>query len=135
MAIETLFASASLSFDRRKALLAALLPAGAFAACSTAQATTTIAAILGAIQATCGFATTTQNIADVIATVIAGFSATAGAATQVAVAVATQIENQICAAVMAAAQPAAEPRALAPGSTLTVIVNGVQVTGTVVPKS
>jgi hypothetical protein len=121
--------------NRRKAILlaAAALPA---AACSTAQATITIAEIIVAIQSTCGFATTTQNIANVIATVISGFNAAAGAATQVAVAVATQIENQICAAVMSAAQPAAgEPRALAPGSTLTITVNGVQVTGTVVPKS
>jgi hypothetical protein len=120
--------------NRRKAILFAVA-AIPVAACSTAQATTTIAEIIVAIQSTCGFATTTQNIANVIATVISGFNAAAGAATQVAVAVATQIENQICAAVMAAAQPAGEPRALAPGSTLTVIVNGVQVTGTVVPKS
>jgi hypothetical protein len=135
MSIETLFTSAALSFNRRKAILAALLPAGAFAACSTAQATTTIAEIIVAIQSTCGFATTTQNIAQVIATIISGFNAAAGAATQVAVSVATQIENQICAAVMTAVSASAEPRAAAPGSTLTVTVNGVQVTGTIVPKS
>jgi hypothetical protein len=120
--------------NRRKLMLlaAAAIP---FAACSTAQATTTIAEIIVAIQSTCGFATTTQNIANVIATIISGFNAAAGAATQVAVSVATQIENQICAAVMTAVTASSEPRATAPGSSLTVTVNGVQVTGTIVPKS
>jgi hypothetical protein len=120
--------------NRRKAIL---LAAAAFpvAACSTTPTvvTTTIAQILADIQEQCQYVTSWQAIAQVITTLVANFNSAAGAAAQVVSTVATQVENMVCAAVMQA-QTADEPRATAP-ATLTVVVNGVRVTGTIVPRS
>lgn len=98
-----------------------------------AQAQTTLQQIVADIQKACNFLTSWQNVAAVVVTVISGFNAAAGAAASVAIGVAQQVESMVCAAVMAkvAANSQVASENVTVGSTVTVVVNGVPVVGTI----
>ena len=127
-----------MNINRRKLLasVAALAPVGLFAACSAQQAQTTIANIVAAIQTGCNFVISSESAIAVVVSYVSSFNAAAGAAAQVAEAIGTEVVNAVCGAVMASTAAATSKEALArgaatPGQQITVIVNGVPVTGVI----
>lgn len=104
------------------------------AACDT---NTNLAQIAATIQQTCGFVTNYQNLVPIVVSLIGTFDAGAGAAATVATATATQIIQEVCGAVQVAKASGKAPSeekvaASAAPPPLTVVVNGVPVTGTLV---
>lgn len=118
---------------------AAVIPAAtaaiALASCG-AQAEQTIAQIIAAIQTGCGILlgpNGVNSVISVVLTILTSFNPTLGGAATVPVAIAEQVEKMICDAFMVA-KASTSPSAAAPpavGSTITVQVNGVPVTGTI----
>jgi ABC-type transport system involved in cytochrome bd biosynthesis fused ATPase/permease subunit len=96
----------------------------------------TVGDIVKWLQDNCSFTTSVQMVTAVVAAVVAGFNAAAGAAAVIAANVAKQIEDQICNAVKAHVAESAKLKAAAKGATehITVVVNGVEVTGIYVAK-
>jgi hypothetical protein len=107
------------------------------AACDT---NTNLAQIAATIQQTCGFVTSYQNLVPIVVSLIGTFDAGAGAAATVATATATQIIQEVCGAVQVAKASGKAPAPMAADArvkagapeTLTVVVNGVPVNGTLV---
>jgi hypothetical protein len=104
--------------------------------CDKAAADKTIAQIIASIQTGCGILlgpSGVNQVINVILTILSTFNPTAGAAAMVPAAIAAQVEKLICDAFKASLS-APENRTATAGQTITVMVNGVPVTGTVVLK-
>jgi len=114
----------------RRQLLLASAAALPLAAC---DADVALQQIVATIQKDCGFLTTWQNIASVVVTIVTTFDASAGAAATVATQVANQVVMSVCNAFKAAEKPQG-PLSGGEPPKVTVIVNGVPVTGVVVGK-
>lgn len=121
---------------RLVALTAAAFAAMPLAACDTS---TSLAQIATTIQATCNFVVSYESVIPIVVSLVSSFDATAGAAATVATSVATQVIQEVCGAVTVAqaqgaapAAPAADARVGAAPPSLTVVVNGVPITGTLV---
>ena len=113
---------------RRREFLASASVLAILVGCSQSGSATTITGIIDELKKQCAFTADWAAIAKVIATIVAGFNAGAGAATAVAADVAKTVVDAICNAVKAqVAQMQLEKKALP--STLTVLVNGVEVQG------
>jgi hypothetical protein len=108
----------------------------ALVGCNGESSNATVAQILATIQTMCGFVTTAEAIIPVILSLLSTFNAAAGLGAQVATGVAQQVVEAVCNAVKEKApQAATADRAAAPGA-ITVVVNGVPVTGHLVgPKT
>ena len=123
------------SFLSSAAAIPAATAAIALASCGQ-QGEQTIAQIIAAIQTGCGILlgpNGVNSVISVVLTILTTFNPTLGAAASVPVAIAEQVEKMICDAFMAS-KASTSPSAAAPpaaGSTITVQVNGVPVTGTI----
>jgi hypothetical protein len=128
-----------LMINRRKAMMASIAAlAFPLAGCDTGTTTSgaTVAQILATIQNSCGFVTTAEAIIPVILSLLSTFNAAAGLGATVANNVAQQVVEAVCMAVKdKAPAPATLNAATSPGA-VTVVVNGVPVTGHMVgPKT
>ena len=120
----------------RRLLVAQVGAALALAACdTTTTSSATVAQILATIQNSCGFVTTAEAIIPVILSVLSTFNAAAGLGATVANDVAKQVVDAVCMAVKDKA-PAPATLNAAASPNVTVVVNGVPVTGHIVgPKT
>jgi hypothetical protein len=100
----------------------------ALVGCSGSGTPTTIGDVIAEIRKQCAFAPELDSIIKIVTTLVSGFNAQAGAATIIAAAVGKQIIDLVCNAVKAQlAQMQVEKKSVP--STLTVVVNGVEVAG------
>lgn len=122
---------------RRRQIVMATAAAFAVMPLAACDTSTNLAQITATIQQSCGFVTSYQSIVPIIVSLIGDFNAGAGAAATVATATATQVIQEVCGAVQVAKASGKAPSdervaaSVAPPA-LTVVVNGVPITGTLV---
>lgn len=97
----------------------------------TPPQTTTLADVQAQIKNACHFVPTISSIVAVASTVVTSIDPAAGAAATIAAAVGNTVAKAICDAVNAQTAAATDKQAAPkPGATVTVVVNGKPVTGT-----
>jgi hypothetical protein len=121
----------------KAALLGGVSLIAIMAACSqnsttdSPPTTLTLADVQTQIKNACHFVPTISSIVAVASTVVTSIDPAAGAAATIAAAVGNTVAKAICDAVNAQVAASADKQAAPkPGSTLTVVVNGKPVTGT-----
>jgi len=100
------------------------------------DSTTSVQSIVDWLKTNCNYATSAQNIIQVILTVVSTVNAAAGAAATVAVGVAEQVEKMVCDAVQTKVTQMQAERKLTAGAehVVDVTVNGVVVHGVYAAK-
>ncbi len=98
--------------------------------------TLTLADVQAQIKNACNFVPTISSIVAVASTVVSSIDPAAGAAATIAAAVGNTVAKSICDAVNAQVAASADKQAAPkPGATVTVVVNGKPVTGTMASES